>query len=603
MDAHSPILSRWHSLERRLPLLVMGLVAVAVVVLAAGAYRAVERTLLAAAEARLRASARQISSLLAESASTRREALARTAAGVALRDFASEGDQARRTAALAELSAALEPETLAVELWSTAGELSLSASPPESPELAALGRRPPDGSPLGPIRVEGGVAFYDLAAPVAASAPGSRPAAWLVVRRRLSSARAADILSGLIGREARLLLGNAAGGAWTDLSGPVDPPVTDGEVGSSPATFETGGRRRLGVATEVPGSPWLLWVDLPREVVLRPARDFLRQLAMQAGLLLLGSAAVGYGLSRQVTRPVEQLIGAAEGLAGGDLDREVPVHRRDEVGRLARAFDRMRHQVAEAHRRLEFRVQERTEELRQALETLRETQEELVRQERLAILGQLASGVGHELRNPLAVMTNAVYYLDMVLDEPTPEVKEYLGILRHQIGLSERIVSDLLDFARIKPPQREALSLPELAEQQLERVEVPPQVEVRFDSPPDLPRALCDPMQVGQVILNLLTNAVQAMDQAGGTLTLRSRCVGGEAVELQVCDSGPGVAADLHEKIFEPLFTTKARGIGLGLAVSRSLAEANGGALTLAERSGPGAVFALRLPHAEAAGG
>ena len=87
---------------------------------------------------------------------------------------------------------------------------------------------------------------------------------------------------------------------------------------------------------------------------------------------------------------------------------------------------------------------------------LNDTQEQLVRREKLAMLGQLASGVGHELRNPLGVMTNAVYFLEMVQPDAPPEVHEYLGMLRAQIGLAEKIVSDLLDFSRVKPPRREA---------------------------------------------------------------------------------------------------------------------------------------------------
>ena len=100
-------------------------------------------------------------------------------------------------------------------------------------------------------------------------------------------------------------------------------------------------------------------------------------------------------------------------------------------------------------------TRERTAGLEQTLTTLRDTQEQLVRREKLAMLGQLASGVGHELRNPLGVMTNAVYYLEMIQPDAPPDVQEYLGILRAQIGLAEKIVGDLLDFSHIRPPRRD----------------------------------------------------------------------------------------------------------------------------------------------------
>jgi signal transduction histidine kinase len=244
-------------------------------------------------------------------------------------------------------------------------------------------------------------------------------------------------------------------------------------------------------------------------------------------------------------------------------------------------------------------------ELKAAVEGLERAQEELVRRERLAILGQLAGGVGHELRNPLGVMTNALYYLNMVLQDAPTTVKEYLDILRTQIGLSEKIVGDLLDFARVKTPTREAISLEQLASEQLARVADVASVNVETHFPVGMPRAIADRVQIGQAVLNLLTNAVQAMTARAprsgqrGTLSLRGRVLDGGQVQLEVSDSGGGINANHIDKIFEPLFTTKARGIGLGLAVSRTLVRANNGDITVTSRSGEGATFFLTLPYAD----
>jgi len=195
-------------------------------------------------------------------------------------------------------------------------------------------------------------------------------------------------------------------------------------------------------------------------------------------------------------------------------------------------------------------------------------------------------------------MTNAVFYLEMIQDPAPPEVREYLGILRRQIELSEKIISDLLDFARTKPPQHRAVRLQDLAQEQLARLGQVA-VAVAQDFPPDLAPAWVDPVQAGQVLFNLLTNAVQAMGRSGGTLTLRGAPDSGQRVRIEVADSGPGVPADLRDKVFEPLFTTRARGIGLGLSVSRQLAENNGGELRLEDRpAGTGATFSLVLPAA-----
>ncbi len=276
-------------------------------------------------------------------------------------------------------------------------------------------------------------------------------------------------------------------------------------------------------------------------------------------------------------------------------------NRNDELGILAKTFNGMASQVESARETLEQRVMSRTSELESALGELHSAQESLVRREKLAMLGQLAGGVGHELRNPLGVMTNALYYLGMVLKDATPDVKEYLGILRTQIGLSEKIVGDLLDFARLKPPTRETVTVERIVKDQLDRVGPTENIVVKHDFPADLPPVRVDRIQIGQVVLNLLTNALQAMEGKAGTLTLRGRHNGNGSVKLDVIDTGVGMTREQLDKMFEPLFTTKARGIGLGLAVSRSLAEANGAVISASSEAGKGSTVSVDLPVATAA--
>jgi signal transduction histidine kinase len=215
------------------------------------------------------------------------------------------------------------------------------------------------------------------------------------------------------------------------------------------------------------------------------------------------------------------------------------------------------------------------------------------------MLGLLAGGVGHELRNPLGVMTNAVYYLGAVLKDSPAEVKEYLGILRTQINLSEKIVGDLLDFARIKPPQVETVSVKQIVDVQLHRVGPLEGVNVKHDFPHDLPNVRVDRLQIGQVVLNLITNALQSMN-GNANLTFRGRHAADGFVRLDVIDSGVGMAPEHLERLFEPLFTTKARGIGLGLAVSRGLVQANGGVISAESRPGVGTTMSVALPTGDA---
>jgi len=332
--------------------------------------------------------------------------------------------------------------------------------------------------------------------------------------------------------------------------------------------------------------------------VMAPVDSFIKRIALIALAALALALLAAWLMSRRITKPLRQLTVAADEIAAGRLDRPVRINRSDELGRLGSAFATMAGEVRVAREDLERKVAERTNALNQTLHQLYETQESLVRKEKLAMLGQLASGVGHELRNPLGVMTNAVYYLKMVLSGSPKNVSEYLDILQQQITLSEKIVSDLLDFARSKPPQRMATSASDVTRAQLERLGSTNGVRIEQHFPHDLPPVLVDPTQMGQIVLNLLSNAMQALEGTG-SIAINAHA-GDGAVHVDVADTGPGVPPENIEKIFEPLFTTKARGIGLGLAVSRTLARANGGDLTVRSMKGQGATFRLTLPAAKA---
>jgi len=259
----------------------------------------------------------------------------------------------------------------------------------------------------------------------------------------------------------------------------------------------------------------------------------------------------------------------------------------DEISRLNNELVDMQRELAGKNAELEKRVVERTRELR-------ETQEQLIRHEKLAVLGQMAGSVGHELRNPLAVINNALYYLKMVGANGDEKVKEYLGIIQTETHTAEKIITDLLDFARIKSAEVEAVYASELVARVLERYPVPKVVRVRLEIPENLPMLCTDPRQMEQVLGNLVTNACQAMS-AGGELTITANQEQ-EMIAIAVQDSGVGITPENMKKLFEPLFTTKAKGIGLGLVVSQKLTEANGGRIEVESEAGKGSTFTVYLP-------
>jgi PAS domain S-box-containing protein len=238
---------------------------------------------------------------------------------------------------------------------------------------------------------------------------------------------------------------------------------------------------------------------------------------------------------------------------------------------------------------LEIKVQKRTRQLLEA-------QEELVRKEKLAVLGQVAGSVGHELRNPLGVMSNAVYFLQTVLSDADETTREYLGIIKGEIATSEHIVADLLDSVRTKPPRPEAVSVEELIGQILGKSAIPPTVTVRLDIPSTIPPLRVDAMQIHQVIRNLISNGVEAMPE-GGALEIRAaENEAAKSITVSVRDTGTGIAPEQMALLFQPLYTTKARGIGLGLVVVKNLTEANGGSVEVQSEPGKGTTFSVTLP-------
>ena len=264
---------------------------------------------------------------------------------------------------------------------------------------------------------------------------------------------------------------------------------------------------------------------------------------------------------------------------------------------------------------LEEKVEERTRELQDA-------QERLVYKEKLAVLGQLAGGISHELRNPLGAIKNAAYLLNMALEKPEPEVKEAVGILDREVITSEKIINSLLDFARPKPPALRKLRINDVLKEVLSRTNVPDlpaapnaaqagNVEVVTQLDETLPTVLADPDQLSQVFGNIILNAIQAMSE-GGQLTLKTKTESPEWVTISFTDTGAGIPKENLGKVFEPLFTTKAKGIGLGLALTKTLIEGHGGSTEVESPStefipreaeglragevGRGSCFTVRLP-------
>ena len=224
----------------------------------------------------------------------------------------------------------------------------------------------------------------------------------------------------------------------------------------------------------------------------------------------------------------------------------------------------------------------------------------LQRTERLATLGQVAGGVAHELRNPLNVVKTSVYYL-LNARNPTPEKKaDHLKRIERNVELADNVITSLSNFAKVPVPALAPIAIEPLVRESLEINPPGEGIEVTVDCPAGLPHALGDGDQLRIALGNLIRNARDAMTQ-GGRLAI-SACANDGVVELSVADTGVGIEATDLARIMEPLYSTKARGLGLGLAITRSIVEKNQGSLRVTSEPGRGSTFTIRLTASPADG-
>ncbi|HEX3657569.1 MAG TPA: protoglobin domain-containing protein [Pirellulales bacterium] len=218
------------------------------------------------------------------------------------------------------------------------------------------------------------------------------------------------------------------------------------------------------------------------------------------------------------------------------------------------------------------------------------------RTDRLAAIGQVAGGIAHELRNPLNVVKTSVYYLLHAL-RPTPEkTQQHLERIERQVVLADSVIGALSDFARLPMPEMQPVALEACLREVLELTALPTAIHVEIDCPAGLPGVLGDARQLKIVFGNLIRNARDAMPD-GGVLRIGA-LQAGDDIEVNIADTGVGIKHEDLERILEPLYSTKARGIGLGLALTRSIVERHAGALRVASEWGQGSTFTVRLAAA-----
>jgi len=321
---------------------------------------------------------------------------------------------------------------------------------------------------------------------------------------------------------------------------------------------------------------WRYVAEAPEASVLGP----LRGLAVLAGVLeatfALLLVAVVWMVARSIVTPLRHLVAGAERIRAGELGVAVRVDRADELGDLGRTFNQMSQELRASTRRIQ---ELHDQEMRRAAQ--------------LASVGELASGIAHEIKNPLIGVMSGLDLLGKHAGTRS-EVETLTGQMREQLGRIESAIRDLLTYARPKAPHR-MWTDPNRLVDRVARL-LAPQAEaagVRIETrlSPSVPKVEVDPELMTQTLVNLALNGIQAMGP-GGVLTF-STVPSGREVRLMVRDTGSGIPDDQLEQIFRPFFTTKHRGTGLGLAITRGIVERHGGRLTVESEVGTGSTFTI----------
>jgi two-component system NtrC family sensor kinase len=221
-------------------------------------------------------------------------------------------------------------------------------------------------------------------------------------------------------------------------------------------------------------------------------------------------------------------------------------------------------------------------------------QEQLILSEKLAAVGQLAASFSHDIRNPLAVIKNSIFFLEMRLKETTDDkVRKHLRILGEEINYANVMVNDLLDFTRKNPPRLQESNLNEVVTSALTPLSIPEKVKLAF-KPSQIPPMLIDEAQLQRVFTNMIMNAVQAMPN-GGKLTVQTSKDHNSA-EITFSDTGIGISEENLGRIFTPFFSTRTSGVGLGLSICKQIVEGHGGRIKVRSKEGNGSTFTIKLP-------
>jgi signal transduction histidine kinase len=588
------------SLRRRLPLLIFALLGLIGAVFSAMAFLEVKRALRVSGSERIAAAAGQVAELLGQSANARLADATRLANDPQLQRIALAETPAPNEDPSSPLSRFTARNAQAIVWLYESGRTPRALAVGQQAQAHA-GADPPPLPPIGlsPLRTRDGRVWYHSTVAVAAS-DAAPPTRLVSVQRPLNSAAGGALIERLIGSGVVLKFGNVSGDLWTDLSVPVESPPT--ATPGSPVTYTTSaGEVRLGSAVPVPGTPWLLWTDIPEASLLAPARTLLQRMIPITIALTAFAALAVYALSGRITSPLEQVAQAADAMAAGDYTRRVDVQRGDEIGRLAAAFNVMAARVEASHEELESHVRARTKELEHAREELHQYTADLAVANRE--LESFSYSVSHDLRAPLRSIDGFAQALAEDYTDRLDETgRDYLSRIRAAAQRMGALIDDLLSLSRVTRVEltRSAVDLSALVQETAQRLrESDPSRQVEWRIQPNITVA-GDPRLLRLALDNLLENAWKFTGKRHeATIEFRVVTLPEGSTAFVVRDNGAGFDMAHAGKLFGAFQRlhgmSEFPGTGIGLATVQRVIRRHGGRIWAEAAPDVGAAFFFTL--------
>jgi signal transduction histidine kinase len=491
-----------------------------------------------------------------------------------------------------------DPSSLQVELWNANHSLamvlpeSLSAQPFDlEKEFKHCAENP--YKVAGTIRVIKDFVAYPVVA--AARDEAGKPIGFLVRWRKLAATPdARKQFTDLLGSQAELYFGNSEGDILTDMGKVVSQPPGGLRSTVQVTHYNRDGKSVMALGRPIIGTPLFIIIEFSDEALLAQANRFLRRMIVIGIVLFVVGLAAAFALSRSITRPLHSLTEAALAISSGEYSRQVRIGGKDELGKLAGAFNTMAVQVRDSQRALEQRVQERTLQLEVANKELE----------------SFSYSVSHDLRAPLRAIDGFSRILKEDYAEPLPqEAQRYLELIRSNAKQMGRLVDDLLNFSRLGrlPLQKQSVRPADLARQVLDELQSEQQGRKLNISIGELPAVQADPSLLKQVYVNLLSNALKytrVRDEADIEVGAIGANGNGSETVYYVRDNGAGFDMQYSNKlfgVFQRLHRAEEfEGTGVGLAIVQRIIQRHGGHVWAEAEVNKGATFSFTLPGGSA---